>query len=245
MVERFAFRHEDEAFVSRCSLDKNSEFIYIPGSMARSMDQTGDPFLFLAMVAFISLSGALMPGPVFATAVAKGYDDRNAGLKITAGHAAIEVPLIIAIFLGFEAVLKDESVFTLIGLVGGMFLLYMGISMFRTKLEGGQVQGSKLRPFTAGLVLTAVNPYFLVWWATVGASLIGVAAGYGLIMLPIFAVVHLSCDLGWLQFVSYSVNRSRSFITGKRYKLLFAACGAILVAFALYFILSSLNVMLS
>lgn len=208
------------------------------------MDQASDPLLFLAMVAFISLSGALMPGPVFATVVAKGFDDRNAGLKISAGHAVIEVPLIIAIFLGFEAVLKDESVFALIGLVGGAFLLYMGISMFRTKLEGDKVQGSRLRPFSAGIVLTAANPYFLVWWATVGASLIGVAAGYGLLMLPVFAAVHLSCDLGWLQFVSYSVNRSRSFITGKRYRLLFAGCGTLLVAFALYFMLSSLNLIL-
>ena len=212
--------------------------------MGRTMDQASDPLFFLAMVAFISLSGALMPGPVFATAVAKGYDDRNAGLKIAAGHAVIEVPLIIAIFLGFEAVLKDESVFAIIGLVGGAFLLYMGISMFRTKIDGDQVQGSRLRPFSAGIVLTAANPYFLVWWATVGASLIGVAAGYGLLMLPVFAAIHLACDLGYLQFVSYSVNRSRSFFTGKRYKLLFASCGVLLVAFALYFMLSSLNLIL-
>ncbi len=208
------------------------------------MDPTGDPLLFLAMVAFISLSGALMPGPLFATVVAKGYEDRNAGLKITGGHAVVEVPLIIAIYLGFEAVLRDESVFTLIGLVGGAFLLYMGINMLRTRVQDGRVQGSKLRPFTAGMVLTAANPYFLVWWATVGASLIGVAAGYGLIMLPLFAVVHLSCDLGYLEFVSYTVNRSRDFITGRRYRILFAACGTLLVVFALYFMASSLGALL-
>jgi threonine/homoserine/homoserine lactone efflux protein len=103
-----------------------------------------DPLLFLAMVAFISLSGALMPGPVFATTVAKGYQDMNAGLKISAGHAMIEVPLVLAIFLGFEAVLKDEVIFSIIGLVGGAFLLYMGIGMLRTRGDGVQVQGSQL-----------------------------------------------------------------------------------------------------
>lgn len=208
------------------------------------MDHMNDPLLFLAMVAFISLSGALMPGPVFATAVAKGYQDKNAGLKISAGHAVIEVPLILAIFLGFETVLKDESIFATIGLVGGAFLLYMGISMIRTKGEGEQVQGSKMRPFTAGLALTAVNPYFILWWATVGASMISVAAGFGILMLPLFAAVHLACDVGWLEFVSYSVNRSRRFITGKRYRALFAVCGTLMVAFALYFMLSSLDVII-
>lgn len=209
------------------------------------MDGQADPILFLAMVAFISLSGALMPGPVFATAVAKGYQDKNAGLKISAGHAVIEVPLIIAIFLGFEAVFRDKAVFALIGIIGGGFLLYMGASMFRIKLEGDQVQGSKLHPFTAGIALTAVNPYFLLWWATVGASLIGLAAGYGLLMIPLFAAAHLACDFSWLQFISFSVYRSRGFLTGRRYRILFVGCGAILVFFALYFIASSVGSLLA
>jgi threonine/homoserine/homoserine lactone efflux protein len=205
------------------------------------MDGTSDPLLFLGIVAFISLSGVIMPGPIFATTVAKGYQDPRAGLKISAGHAVIEIPLIVAIFLGFEVVLKDPSVIAAIGIIGGAFLLYMGLSMFRTKLEGEQVQGSKLGPFTAGIALTAVNPYFLLWWATVGASLIGIASGYGLIMLPVFVAVHLACDLGWLQFVSFSVNRSRNFLTGRRYRILFAGCGTVLVFFALYFMTSSLS----
>lgn len=207
------------------------------------MDHMSDPLLFLAMVAFISLSGALMPGPVFATTVAKGYQDMNAGLKISAGHAMIEVPLVLAIFLGFEAVLKDEVIFSIIGLVGGAFLLYMGIGMLRTRGDGVQVQGSQLGPFTAGMTLTAANPYFILWWATVGASLISMAAGFGIYMLPLLTAVHLACDVGWLEFVSFSVNRSRRFITGRRYRALFIVCGAVLVVFALYFIVSSLDVM--
>jgi threonine/homoserine/homoserine lactone efflux protein len=208
------------------------------------MDGLTDPLLFLGLVAFISLSGALMPGPVFATAVAKGCQDKHAGAKITAGHAVIEIPLVAAIFLGFETVLKDDVVFAAIGLVGGPFLLYMGASMMRTRIEDGQVQGSKLKPFSAGIALTAVNPYFLLWWATVGASLIGTAMGYGLIILPLFMVVHLACDLGWLEFVSYSVNRSKRFLTGRRYRFLFIGCGAFLIVFAMYFIVSSFQTIL-
>jgi threonine/homoserine/homoserine lactone efflux protein len=196
------------------------------------------------VVAFISLSGVIMPGPIFATTIAKGYQDARAGLKVSAGHAVIELPLIVAIFLGFEAVLKDEAVFAAIGIIGGAFLLYMGVSMFRTKIDGGQVQGSKLGPFSAGIALTAVNPYFLLWWATAGASLISLATGFGLMMLPLFAAVHLACDFGWLQFVSFSVNRSRTFLTGERYRLLFGGCGILLVIFALYFMTSSIGSLL-
>lgn len=208
------------------------------------MDGLSEPLLFLGLVAFISLSGALMPGPVFATAVAKGYQDKHAGAKIAAGHAVIEIPLVVAIFLGFETVLKDDAVFAAIGLVGGAFLLYMGLSMVRTRIEDDHVQGSRLRPFTAGVALTAANPYFLLWWATVGASLVGTAIGYGLIILPLLVMVHLACDLGWLEFVSFSVNRSRKFLTGRRYRMLFIACGLLLIAFAAYFMVSSVQALL-
>jgi threonine/homoserine/homoserine lactone efflux protein len=183
------------------------------------MDGMTEPLLFLAMVGIISLSGALMPGPVFATTVAKGYQDRYAGLKITAGHAVIEVPLIVAIFLGFG-------------------------TMLRAKTEDALAPGSMLSPFAAGITLTAMNPYFLLWWATVGGSLIAVATGYGAIMLALLIAVHLTCDLSWLQFVSYSVNRSRGFLTGRRYRALFMICGGILVVFAAYFISSSLQAVL-
>jgi threonine/homoserine/homoserine lactone efflux protein len=64
-------------------------------------------------------------------------------------------------------------------------------------------------------------------------------------MLPMFAAVHLMCDLGWLQFVSFSVNRSRNFLTGKRYRIIFIGCGAILVLFALYFMASSIGSILA
>jgi threonine/homoserine/homoserine lactone efflux protein len=77
-----------------------------------------------------------------------------------------------------------------------------------------------------------------------GASLIGAATGYGLVILPLFLIVHLACDLGWLEFVSYSVNRSRRFLTGQRYRYLFIACGALLIVFAIYFIVSSVQTIL-
>lgn len=203
------------------------------------MEATSDPLLFLAMVAFISMSGALMPGPMFATAVHRGLKDGRAGLKMAVGHAIVEIPLIVAIFLGLETVLRDEAVFAAIGIVGGAFLLYMGASMFRAKLDEKGSQESKHGSVVAGIVLTAANPYFILWWATVGASLVMLASGFGLWIIPLFVVVHLACDFGWFFIISLTVNRSRTFWTGDRYRYLYGACGTVLIVFAAYFIYSS------
>jgi threonine/homoserine/homoserine lactone efflux protein len=198
------------------------------------------PLLFLAIVAFISLSGVIMPGPVFAATVAKGYSDLKAGLKIAAGHAVIEVPLIAAIFLGFDTVVNDRYVFAVVGIVGGLLLFYMGAEMVRSreKLVRGNTE-MKYSSFTAGILTTIANPYFLLWWATVGAALITGAVQFGLIMLPVFAIVHISCDFGWDHFVSVTVFKSKGLWSERRHHYLFVISGIIMLFFAVYFIASS------
>ncbi len=196
--------------------------------------------LFLAGVAFVSLSGVLAPGPIFATTIADGYKDARAGVKVSIGHAIVELPLIAAIFLGLDTVLRNDSVFIAIGLLGGIILLYLGWDMIRSRHRIVQEEGGSRRgPLLSGIVLTAANPYWLLWWATVGAAMVAGAVEFGLIMLPIFAIVHLSCDFAWYSAVGYTVNRSKSFWSKKWHMYLFVASGAIMLVFGVYFLASS------
>ncbi|MGD1060122.1 MAG: LysE family transporter [Methanomassiliicoccales archaeon] len=196
--------------------------------------------LFLAEVAFVSLSGVLAPGPMFAATIADGYKDPRAGVKVSVGHALIELPLIVAIFLGLDTVLRDDSVFIAIGLLGGLILLYLGFDMIRSRHRIVQEEsGSRRGPLLSGVVLTAANPYWLLWWATIGAALIAGAVEFGLIMLPVFALVHISCDFAWYSAVGYTVNRSKSFWSKKWHTYLFVASGIIMLIFGIYFLASS------
>jgi len=199
------------------------------------------PLVFLASVAFISLSGVMTPGPTFAATVAQAYNDKGAGLKITLGHAVVELPLIALIFLGFATVLSDESVITGIGIVGGAIILWMGVGMVRSRdiiVQGKE--GIKRPAFVDGVISTATNPYWLLWWATVGAALVATATEYGIWMLPAFGLVHISCDAIWNHFLSTTVNRTKGLWNVKWHHLLIVASGAILIVFGIYFVGSSL-----
>ncbi len=209
------------------------------------MTPASDPLLFLATIAFVSLSGVMAPGPIFATTIAKGYQDGKAGLKIATGHAVVELPLMAAIFFGLDTLLKNDGVFFAIGLIGGAILLYMGYDVIRTR-ERQVTEGVKdgKNAFVAGIVMTAANPYFILWWATVGAALIAGAVAFGLIMLPLFAVVHLACDFAWYQGVSFAVFRSKTAWGTKWHKWLFVGSGAIMLFFGVYFLASSIGSLL-
>ncbi len=192
------------------------------------------------MVALVSLSGVIMPGPMFAATIARGYKDERAGLKISAGHAVIETPLIVAIFLGFGTVLSNDLVFAAIGIFGGLLLLYMGISMLRATEASITASSENGRgSLVTGFLMTAANPYFFLWWATIGAAMVAGAVAFGLVMLPLFAAVHLACDFGWSGFVSFAVFRSKGLWSAKSHRYLFMGAGVIMVFFAIYFLASA------
>ena len=94
--------------------------------------------------------------------------------------------------------------------------------------------------FVTGIVMTGANPYFFLWWATIGIALIITAAEFGIWGLVAFAVVHWSCDLVWEQVVSMSVFRTRHLWTRKVQLIVFGICALALVGFGVWFCVSVL-----
>ncbi|MEM0449645.1 MAG: LysE family transporter [Methanomassiliicoccales archaeon] len=202
-----------------------------------------DAFIYLGMVALISLSGVMAPGPLLATTICKGYKDPKAGVKISVGHAIIEAPLIIAIFLGFGTILRSDIVFVVVATVGGVVLLYMGSDLIKSrKTYISDCPSRHSGAMGSGLIMTLANPYWLIWWATAGAALVAGAVTFGWIMLPLFIGVHVGTDLLWYLLVSFSVNRSKSLWAKENHKWLFLSSGAIMLIFGIYFIYSALNI---
>lgn len=194
---------------------------------------------FYLFTAFISLSGVMMPGPVFAGTVAKGYKDKNAGMQIAFGHGIVEFPLIAFIGLGFGSFFEDQGVMIVIGLVGGAVLVYIGYNMMRMRKEIDKTEKYlPYHPIIVGVITTITNPYFFLWWATVGLFLIAYALGFGLLAFVGFAVLHWSCDFLWDYFVSFTVFKSKKFWSEKGHNILFGICGAIMIIFGVWFIIS-------
>jgi len=137
--------------------------------------------LFLLKVVGISLSGVMAPGPVTALTIAMGKRKPLAGALIAVGHGIVEFPLMILIVIGIDRVLKLPAAQIIIGFAGGLFLLTMATGMIRDLSSGGLGQDASAggSPVIMGIVLSAGNPYFLLWWATVGLRLASEVSGLG------------------------------------------------------------------
>ncbi|MBI2860280.1 MAG: LysE family transporter [Chloroflexi bacterium] len=198
----------------------------------------------LTSVVVISLSGVMLPGPMFAVTLAKSYRSPWAGTWISLGHAVIEVPLIMLVYFGFARFFQEDLVRLVLSVAGGGMILWLGVSLLRSRAPTGQeardLPGSA---FVSGILTSAFNPAFLLWWATIGSLLVMKFLDFGLYGLAALIVVHWLCDLTWLSLVSQVVNRTQSLWQPRFKGWLFTGCGLLLAGFGLWFIVSGVMAM--
>lgn len=200
-----------------------------------------DLLAFLGFVVIVSLSGVMMPGPVMAATIIKGYRDKSAGIWIAIAHGVVEFPLIALIYLGLGELFEDRAVMAVIGLAGGAMLVLMGIGMVRHRASPQEDDRYlPYHPFIVGLITSLSNPYFFLWWATVGLLLISAASSFGAWAVAAFAVTHWSCDLVWDSAVAYMTFRSSKFWTGRTQSVVLGVCGVFLICFGAYFMAAPL-----
>ncbi len=202
-----------------------------------------ETLIFVGQVFVISLSGVLAPGPVTTATIVLGSRNRYAGLAVAVGHAIVELPLAIFITLGLGKVFQSPSAQFIISLVGGAILVWMAIQMLRSLAPDpvSSATATRSRPLVTGILLTAGNPYFLLWWATVGLKLATDASQLGLWAFALFALVHWLCDAGWLLVLSWASFKGTTLLGPRRQRIILAVCGAAMALFGAKFIWEALR----
>ncbi len=195
-----------------------------------------DFYVFLVSVIFISMSGVLMPGPLFAITIEKATKHKTAGMLIALGHGIIEFPLMFLIFFLLNEFELPLFIQILVGLFGGLIMIYMGFQAFRNRNKPDEkISRLSQDSLLAGIKTTAFNPGFILWWLTIGTTLILNAKLFGLAGFSVFASLHWSCDFIWYTVVAFLIFKSHKFWTPLVHKIITYICVSILAGFGILF----------
>ena len=204
---------------------------------------------FLAEVVVISASGALSPGPLTAVAAAVGVKKGwKSGFAIALGHMLVELPLVLLIGVGVTSILTTPMVSGALGLSGGVFLLFFGALTIKSALRMKEIapQGGERiyeSPILVGVLLSALNPFFIVWWIGVGSPLVLKAVElWGFMGIAFMYASHVWLDFAWLPLVTYSASLGRFNL--KFLKGLLIALSIAVVYFGVDFILNSIALLI-
>ena len=196
----------------------------------------------LGTVIVTSLSGVMMPGPMFTVTLAKSLKSPWAGVMVSLGHAVVEVPLILLVYFGLVDFFQNDIVKLVLSILGGGMILWMGFDLFRARRKiAREGRDTSYNAFVAGILMSALNPFFLVWWVTVGSLLlVTFVDAVGTWGLPFFILVHWLCDLVWLSIVSLVIYRTHSFWGEKVQEWVFIVLSLALLYFGGQFIIKGI-----
>jgi threonine/homoserine/homoserine lactone efflux protein len=196
----------------------------------------------------IGYSGAIMPGSLLTYTLEKSMKSgTKAGVMISIGHSLLELVLVILIFLGIGKYLSALSAQLAIGIIGGIVLILFGVNMVKDMYLGKvNINFANERDdkfgniLIGGALISASNPFFIVWWAAVGLGLIMNAYNaFGLIGIILFYLGHIMADITWYVFISTLISKTRNFINFKIYKIIITCLGICLIGFGTSFLISS------
>jgi threonine/homoserine/homoserine lactone efflux protein len=224
---------------------------------------------FTAEVVLLSASGVLSPGPLFlANLIYGSKGGYHSGIKIALGHTIVELPIIIilaiSIFEYSSFTLTEESL-RMIGLIGGIAIIIFSVAQIssitrkreviadiRNKRSRNRDEATSLlnrmasriegRPIIVGIFFSAMNPFFIIWWLTVGLKLIfdsiylfGITEG-----IIILFSSHTWMDYAWLAITAYLISKGRTIIRERLYSFLLLSISFILASYGLYLVVGNI-----
>lgn len=202
----------------------------------------------------VAFSGALAPGPMLTLVVSsvakKGF---WTSFFIVVGHSLLELAVVISFFLGVLKYLENPIIVKIIGILGGLFLLYLGIDIiisifkkkyiidFKSIVKKRTITGKSTGIIiTKGVLISLMNPYWYIWWITIGAAFIIKSVEFNIPGISSFYLGHISADFIWYLFIGFLINTGRKFFNQKIYNGILAACSLFLFYLGIRFIIEAL-----
>jgi len=207
-----------------------------------------DLLSFITTIILVTASGALAPGPLFFATISHGArSGAKSGLIFSVAHTIVEFTLVMLLATGLLTITSQPLIKAGIGVAGGLVLIFFGIMQIRGALssEFGKTNSSNefnRNQFLIGLAFTGLNPFFIIWWLTVGANLIILALEFASYIGVIFMYVcHVWIDFAWLILIAHLAKMGTKVAGLKWYKVLMISFSIILIYYGFSFLLSSLS----
>ena len=196
-----------------------------------------------------ALTGALSPGPLLTFTIYKSLKQKRgylAAIYILLGHATTELTLIIILLAGASFFFQNIIFLTLVGFIGGTFLVIFGIFSVRGALKTdfkadltlteNIVKGYKGNSYLGGILVSLSNPYWWFWWAATGFSWM-LRFNITLLMpmeMLLFFLGHELGDVVWYLPISIFVYYGGKSLNPKIYKYVLIVSGVFMIVFGIY-----------
>ena len=182
----------------------------------------------------------MVPGPLFTANIARGLrGGGKTGIQMAIGHTIVEFPLVILLGIGVFSFEIFPEFRTAISILGAIVLFIFAGIQIKTVLQRNEIKyfNPKHGAIFTGIVLSALNPFFIIWWLSIGFKLISDAMLiWAFAGIVIVFVLHIWMDFAWLYSIAHLASKSTKILSNKNYKILMIVLSSMLIYFGISFI---------
>ena len=203
------------------------------------------PVIFAVALA-TGFSGAVVPGSLLVVVVREtmrvGW---RAGPVMMIGHGVLELAAVVLLVTGLIRFARSARVRGGIALVGAAVLLFLGYQTLLTPAEADAAARSGVGTAAAGggwlwlvglgAVMSMANPYWWLWWATIGVAHTGWAVQRGRLGSGAYFAGHILSDVIWYSAVSVALGAGRTLFSPGVLRGIYVACAVFLFGLGVVF----------
>lgn len=212
----------------------------------------------------VGISAAIIPGPMmFATIAASIKKGWRAGPSVFIGHALVELSILVIILIGASSLL-GATVITYLAIIGGLIMFLSGLVMIKNAKKASTmdipISASSLNlssdpakiltlvlnpfsgPVSAGIITSALNPIFVIWWLTAGSAIVLQEYLVGISSVGAFLLGHWIADFGFLLTVSSSFSQGNRIVSQRTHEIMVYLCGGFMAFFGMWFMINNSNI---
>lgn len=189
---------------------------------------------YLSMGILLGLSAGLTPGPLSTLVITETLQyNFKAGLKVALAPLIVDFPIIILSLFILQRLSNFDGVMGLISLLGGGVIMAMGYQSFVLKERPVDSEAGRSRSLSKGVLVNALSPHPYIFWFTVGAPTLARAMQVNSAAPVLFVGAFYVLLVGIKMLLALLTVQSKSFFTGKRYRVIMRVLGLLLFVFAL------------
>ena len=188
------------------------------------------------------LTAGLSPGPLLTLVITETLiHGRTEGIKVAISPLLTDVPIILVTVFILSKLAGFESILGIISLLGGLFIIYLGVISFKAKDIETDTNIIKPKSIRKGVIANTLNPHPYLFWITVGAPLLFKSFNISLGAALSFIISFYFFLVGSKVLIALIVDKSRNYLKNSMYKWIMRILGLILLIFAVIFIRDGLK----
>jgi threonine/homoserine/homoserine lactone efflux protein len=188
----------------------------------------------LVVVGFlVSFATVVIPGPITIVATHLALERRlSAAVWFLVGTTLLDTALFSSLAAGAGPVLRRIGALPIVEILGGLVLFWGGIaSLRRRRAQRSRRPQMRREPhralgyFALGLLVSAANPHYWIWWVTAGLAFVEAARAHGVPGLAWMLGALLAGVVAWYVPLLWALRHGRTLLSPRAELLVTRAMG--------------------